>query len=325
MTNEAPSPPRRTLLPVGGGEALSALVWDAAAPAGAPLLVFSHATGFNAATYRRLLAPLAVQLRIVALDQRGHGFSPATADPAAFHSWDRYRDDLLAVLEALGEPAILAGHSLGATVSLFAAAAAPGRVRGLALIDPVVLTRGQGLWLRTLKTLGLSHRLGLAAAAARRKAIWPDRAAMLAAWRGRGVFARWGEGFLEDYLDGGVRDRPDGQAELACAPAWEARSFSLTSTAVWRRLGAVQAPLRILKADRGSTLMGDSARRLARLRPDAVIERAEFLSHLMPMEDPARVGRFLLGAAERQMADGVSAKQVSQAVPPSPRAPLITP
>ncbi|NBU26863.1 MAG: hypothetical protein EBS42_01200, partial [Caulobacteraceae bacterium] len=39
-------------------------------------LVFAHANGFNALTYRHLLAPVAAAgFRILAIDQRGHGRS----------------------------------------------------------------------------------------------------------------------------------------------------------------------------------------------------------------------------------------------------------
>ena len=35
--------------------------------------VFVHANGFNALTYRQILAPLTSHYRILAIDQRGHG------------------------------------------------------------------------------------------------------------------------------------------------------------------------------------------------------------------------------------------------------------
>ena len=38
-------------------------------------IVFVHANGFNARTYRTILEPLAEDLRILAVDQRGHGRS----------------------------------------------------------------------------------------------------------------------------------------------------------------------------------------------------------------------------------------------------------
>ena len=68
---------RRIDLPSRGG-AVAALEFGAAER---PVdLVFVHANGFNARTYRSILAPLADGWRILAVDQRGHG---ATTLPAA--------------------------------------------------------------------------------------------------------------------------------------------------------------------------------------------------------------------------------------------------
>ncbi len=73
MTTLAPqSPVRRTeSMPDG---TVSLLEWNAAAPLD---LIFLHATGFNAETYRPLLAPLSENHHIVAIDQRGHGLNEA--------------------------------------------------------------------------------------------------------------------------------------------------------------------------------------------------------------------------------------------------------
>jgi pimeloyl-ACP methyl ester carboxylesterase len=86
-------------------------------------VIFVHANGFNAQTYNTLLAPLAAGLRILAIDQRGHGASLLAAKAEGRRSWIDLRDDLIALLEVLdGPPVVLAGHSMGGTVSLLTAA-----------------------------------------------------------------------------------------------------------------------------------------------------------------------------------------------------------
>ena len=68
------SPPRRLTVPVnnrfGVGELSVMDFGDEKRPVD---LVFVHANGFNAATYRSLLAPLSGSLRILAPDLHGHG------------------------------------------------------------------------------------------------------------------------------------------------------------------------------------------------------------------------------------------------------------
>jgi len=82
--------------------------------------------------------PLAEQLDgldLIAIDFPGHGLSAPRPDGVRYH-FDDYSFDVLAVLDALGwERPNLLGHSLGGAVSTLVAAAAPERVRSMALIE----------------------------------------------------------------------------------------------------------------------------------------------------------------------------------------------
>jgi pimeloyl-ACP methyl ester carboxylesterase len=104
-------------------------VLDFGDPARPVDLVFAHANGFNARTYRSLLQPLAASLRILAVDLRGHGATTLPTEIEGRNGWTEFRDDLLALLEAeAADPVVLAGHSMGGTTSLLAAAVRPGAV-----------------------------------------------------------------------------------------------------------------------------------------------------------------------------------------------------
>ena len=70
--------PRRRMIPLADGEMAALEFGDA----GRPLdVVFLHANGLNALTYRSLLGPLSLGLRVLAPDLRGHGDSRLPADP----------------------------------------------------------------------------------------------------------------------------------------------------------------------------------------------------------------------------------------------------
>jgi pimeloyl-ACP methyl ester carboxylesterase len=86
------------------------------------------------------LAPL-LPGRTVALDFRGHGDSQWVG-AGGFYHFVEYVADLDAVVEALspGAPARIVGHSMGAAVGLVYAAARPGRVSHLTMIDAMPLT-----------------------------------------------------------------------------------------------------------------------------------------------------------------------------------------
>lgn len=252
-------------------------------------VIFVHANGFNAQTYNTLLAPLAAGLRILAIDQRGHGASLLTAKAEGRRSWLDLRDDLIALLKVLdGPPVVLAGHSMGGTVSLLTAAAVPGKVRGLVLLDPVIMPRLAVLYARAPWASGaLWKKMPIAQAASRRRAVFDDRDAVIAAYTGRGAFKTWPEVMLSDYVDGGFLDRDDGKIELACAPAWEASNYSAQGHDPWSAVRRVTCPVRILKAERGSTCrVADGGRGFARRGQDVTVETVPLTSHFLPMERP---------------------------------------
>jgi pimeloyl-ACP methyl ester carboxylesterase len=126
------SRPSPTFIPIASRAGAGEMAVLEFGPTDRPVdVVFVHANGFNGQTYRALLAPLSAGLRILAVDQRGHGSSRLAADPRHRRNWLDLRDDLLALLTALDQgPVVLAGHSMGGTVSLLAAAAAPETQRG---------------------------------------------------------------------------------------------------------------------------------------------------------------------------------------------------
>ena len=94
-----------------------------------PDIVFLHATGMNARSYRAMLAPLGERLTVWALDLRGHGRSTLPPRRWGYNSWRVHRDDVIQVLQRhASKPVTLAGHSLGATVSLLLAGRRPDLV-----------------------------------------------------------------------------------------------------------------------------------------------------------------------------------------------------
>src|SRR6266542_6356670 len=114
----------------GSGGKIAILRWDQAGPS-APLLHFAHATGLNAETYMEFLEPLSRKFRIIASDLRGHGRTTLPADPKRLHGWELFEADLEHLLESIGQPTLLIGHSLGATTSLMLAARRPELVHGV--------------------------------------------------------------------------------------------------------------------------------------------------------------------------------------------------
>lgn len=96
-------------------------------------LVMCHGVGRRWQTFIPLVPSLAIRRGVHALDFRGHGQSERT--PSRYRVAD-YARDAIAVVQDLGRPAILYGHSLGALVSIVVAAKLPDRVAAIILEDP---------------------------------------------------------------------------------------------------------------------------------------------------------------------------------------------
>lgn len=102
------------------------------APAAPPVLI-AHGVMNTGARFRALAEDELPAARVLAPDLRGHGHS--AWDPP----WnvERHVTDLLGVLDHEGvERALVVGHSFGGLLALHLACAAPGRVRGVVLLDP---------------------------------------------------------------------------------------------------------------------------------------------------------------------------------------------
>ncbi len=270
-------------LPSRGG-VTHALEWG---PSDRPVdLVFLHANGFNARTYRVLLEPLGERLRVVAIDQRGHGGTRLPTVIEGREDWLDLRDDLLALSGALEiENAVLAGHSMGGTVAVLAAAAAPSIARGLVLFDPVILPA-----VTSVDAPGSA----MITAAKRRRTFFPNRLAAAESYRGRGAFRGWPETMLSDYLADGMIDQSNGDVVLACPPAWEASNYASHGHDTRAALAALAAPFRVLKAERDSAMHLTDAEVAA--YPTVSVEIIPGTSHFLPMEQPDLARAALLRA-----------------------------
>lgn len=155
-----------------GGATLGALSWTGLV--GTPTIVALHGITANAWAWDPVAHHLAGGARVVAIDLRGRGRSFTAPPPFGIR---QHADDVAAVIDQLGAPALVAGHSMGAIVALLAAERHPEAVGDVVLVDggpPLPLPNGDDI------DAALEHALG--PAIARLRTIWPDRVSYHAMW-----------------------------------------------------------------------------------------------------------------------------------------------
>jgi len=276
---------------------VSFLEWKSAA--NAPLIVFAHANGFNAGTYRVLLAPLAERFRVVAFDMRGHGMTNLPTHKRLIAGWRVYRDDLLKVLDHFRtSKVLLAGHSLGASASLMAAAELPANVRAVALIEPVLPPLGLSLRAAVAGVLGRQEMmLPRVGPARRRRRQFESREQAASAFHGRGAFKSWPQDVLADYIEGGT-EPAEGGYRLSCAPEWEAANFSVFPFGLASLAAKVRVPLTVLQAAHHSSAPKSEMERIRAVNCDARVVHVEETTHFLPMERPDIVRAELAATAQ---------------------------
>jgi pimeloyl-ACP methyl ester carboxylesterase len=155
-----------------------------AGPADAPVVVALHGFPQHWWMWRRVIPPLAVDARILAMDLRGLGWSGWPADGDFRKA--RIADDAVALLDALDiERAVFLGHDWGAWAGFHAALDAPERWTAFVLTGIAHPWQPPAVVLRTLPRLAYQPPLGVPVigprvvrAGVRRilRAAWGDRA-----------------------------------------------------------------------------------------------------------------------------------------------------
>jgi lipase len=261
-------------IPVDGGALYVARAGPPPAEAGAVVLAVHGITASHVAWRVAVRALLELgDVCVLAPDLRGRGHSAQLPPHTRFEA---HVDDLVAVLDRLGlERALLAGHSMGASVVARMAADRPDRASGVVLVDG-------GVPLPPLKDDQdpdevLEKTLGPALARLAMTFESPER--YLEFWRAHPAFSGpWDEdiagepGEMRSVISEAAA-RVDGTALLLDEP---------TRTAVER----VQAPIQLLRAPRGllddnDRLMvpDDALERLLAIRPDIHAELVEGVNH----------------------------------------------
>ncbi len=250
-------------------------------------LVFFHATGFNANTYRILLEKMKVKfekkINIYALDQRGHGLSLASAEPSTLKSWNVFVEDGMEFIDSLEGHIICCGHSMGSIVAAKIASILPGRVSHLFMIEPVLYGPWESLKFRFFSLIRYNRKLTIADGAAKRRSLFNTLNEAKESYAGRGAFTTWTEEWIENYLEGGMIETNEGM-ELSCSPAWESATFRSSSMDTWKYLKQIKIKVLVSYGNFGSTFSAQARKVLFKLGSNWNSRYHPKSSHFLPME-----------------------------------------
>jgi pimeloyl-ACP methyl ester carboxylesterase len=247
-----------------------------------PPIVFSHANGFPAGTYRVLFeAWRAAGHAVHAVERFGHDTHfPVTSN------WPHLRNELIGFIEReLRGPAMLVGHSLGGMLSLLAASRRPDLALGVVLLDSPLISGWRAHGLRLVKATGLLRRLAPGRIARTRRQAWSTPRAVREHFASKSAFARWDARVLDDYVASGFV-RHGGEWRLAFEREVEARIYETLP----HHLGSllVRHPLRCPLAFIGGTASVEARQAGTSATQRLAGERFEWTpgTHLFPMEHP---------------------------------------
>lgn len=242
-------------------------------------VVLIHGLGLSAALWNRVREALGPGYKLGLVDLRGDGRSRELE--GAELSLQRWADDLDEQLRQLElNPAVLVGHSLGASIALKVALERPSDVRGLVLIGAEA------------NLSNLAPRM--LAAAERIESIGMER------WVNQfwaknppfsGASLERDPAILDEYR--GLLLQNDALDYVRqCRAIAAAESLSA-------RLGEVTQPTLVLIGDSDDRTIPEHARELARDIPGAQVVELQDVGHTLPLEAPAETAQALRSFVEK--------------------------
>jgi pimeloyl-ACP methyl ester carboxylesterase len=253
-----------------------------------------HPNGFCAGLFDPLARRLRDRFRPIGVDLRAHGGTDVPAHPPGDYAFERLASDVLAVLDALGvERWSALGESLGGGVCSLLDAARPGAMRKVLFCEAVAIDEVHRPPPRP--TAGDGGGNYMATIARKRRAVWPNRAEVLASYGSRPPLDALAPEALAAYVRWGFVERPDGQVELACPPEAEATIFEVSTDdqgarGAWQHLASLSASPVVLAGTRSDLPVEWFAAQAERAHaPFVTVEGG----HFFLQEDTARAERLV--------------------------------
>jgi rifampin ADP-ribosylating transferase len=230
-----------------------------------------HAWGESRGSFDRLVALLPEGVRVLAIDQRGHGDADV---PAKGYSLADFADDVEAFMDAAGlSSAVLVGVSSGGYVAQQVAVAHPQRVAGLVLVGAPRTLRGRPPFADDIDQLSDP----VPESWVRESLAWFPRFHDVPQW----------------YIDDRVRD-----GARIPALVWRETFRGLCAATPPTDAGKITAPTLVIWGDSDELLSREQQEDLVGAIPGSRLVAYENTGHLVLWEQPERVARDLTAFLE---------------------------
>lgn len=247
------------------------LPYVAVGPSGTTPVLLLHAWGESRRAFNRLLGMLPDTVRVMAIDQRGHGDADM---PETGYSLADFADDVEAFMDAAGlSSAVLLGVSSGGYVAQQVTVTNPQRVAGLVLVGSPRTLQGRPRFADEVEQLlDPVHESWV-----RESLTWFPR------------FHDVPQPYIEDRVRDGAR---------IPAYVWRETFHGLCAATPPTDTGTITSPTLIVWGDRDELLGREQQEDLAGAIPGSQLVTYEDTGHLVLWEQPERVARDLTAFVE---------------------------
>lgn len=246
-------------------------------------ICFAHANGYPPGSYQPLLEALSAFASVYTYD---HLPLRMPEGPYKGVKWSHFADDYIRLLQqTFSEPVVLLGHSLGATVSMLAAAQESTLCSRLALLDPVFIPPKMQLALRLLPR-SKRQQMPMVRKALRRPNFFTDYTEAFQFHRKARAFTNFSDDALWGYIRAGFSERNDG-VTLRFSREWEAEIY-MSAPWVWSKLKRLRIPTLGLVGEQSDVVQEPVIQRWRRTQKGVTIVPMEG-GHLFPLESPDAV------------------------------------
>jgi pimeloyl-ACP methyl ester carboxylesterase len=254
-----------------------------------------HGTGFSAMTMAAMASQLPTDSSIWITDVPGHGLStqPTTRMP----SWQKMADTVADAIYQqanvkMNGPLIGIGHSMGAILTLLAAAKYPDLFSEIILLDPVLFKNEMIIAQQLMRATGIWRHRELVKSVGNRTAKWSSLEVMKSEIARKSFYRPWHEQVINDYCQYSTTLNRDNSVELSCSPKWEASIFGSYPKGLWQAVRKISLPVNILVANKTYFFIPNAVKRAAKINKN--IQWQKFGNHhCFPMEQPIETAAVL--------------------------------